>query len=55
MMKMNFVIADTLVVSHDDNISCLCFAIVKHTGNSMLTMTLNKRFQNMFSIRLDVV
>ena len=46
---------NSLVVSHNDNITLSCFAIVKHTWNSMLTMALNTRFQNMVNMRFDVV
>ena len=41
-------------VSHNNNISFSYFANVKHTWNSMQTVALNKRFQNSFTICLDV-
>ena len=45
-MEMDFGITkkssiNTLVVSHNDNISFLYFANVKHTWNSMQTVALN--------------
>ena len=58
-MKMEFGITkkasiNTLVVTHNDNISFSYSANVKHTWNSMQSVLLNSRLQNSFTIRLDV-
>ena len=58
-MKMDFGITkkasiNTLVVSHNDNISFSHFANVKHTLTSMQTVAMNSHFQKSFTIRLDV-
>ena len=58
-MKVDFGITKNinkiLIVSDNDNISFSYFANVKHTWNSMQIVSLNYRFQNSFTIRLDVL
>ena len=41
-------------MSRNETISCLSFAIVKHTQNSMWTVLLNKRLRNPFTDYIDV-
>ena len=45
---------NTFVVSHNENISFSYFANIKQTQNFMSTVALNYRFQNYFTLRLDV-